>query len=56
VDQLGLPRKAVVTPGNRHDSPFLPELIAGQKPKHVLSDAGYDSENNRKACPLTEES
>jgi len=50
VDQLGLPRKAIVTPGNRHDSPFLPELIAEQKPKYVLGDAGYDSENNRKAC------
>lgn len=50
VDQLGLPRKAIVTPGNRHDSPFLPELIAGQKAKHVIGDAGYDSENNRKAC------
>jgi len=50
VDQLGLPRKAVITPGNRHDSPFLPELIAGQKAKHVIGDAGYDSENNKKAC------
>ena len=25
-------------------------MIAGQKPKHVLGDAGYDSENNRKTC------
>lgn len=50
VDQLGLPRKALITPGNRHDSPFLPELIAGQKAKFVLGDAGYDSERNRKAC------
>ncbi|MDI6883525.1 MAG: transposase, partial [Hadesarchaea archaeon] len=31
VDQFGLPRKAVVTPGNRYDSPFLPELISGLK-------------------------
>ena len=50
VDQLGLPRKALITPRNRHDSPFLPELIAGQRPKFVLGDAGYDSERNRKAC------
>ena len=50
VDQLGLPRKAVVTPGNRYDSPFLPELIAGQKTKHVLGDATYDAKSNRKAC------
>ena len=50
VDQLGLPRKALVTPGNRHDSPFMPELIAGQKPRFVLGDAGYDAESNRKAC------
>lgn len=50
VDQLGLPRKALVTPGNRHDSPILPELICGQKPKHVIGDAGYDSKRNRKAC------
>jgi len=50
VDQLGLPRKAVVTPGNRHDSPFLPELIVRQKAKYAIGDAGYDSKRNRKAC------
>jgi len=50
VDQLGLPRKALITPGNRHDSPFLPELIAGQRAKFVLGDAVYDAKNNRKAC------
>ncbi|MDI6820318.1 MAG: transposase, partial [Candidatus Hodarchaeaceae archaeon] len=33
VDQLGLPRKALVTPGNRHDSPLLPELICEQEAK-----------------------
>lgn len=53
VDQLGLPRKAVVTPGNRNDSPFLPELIRGLRPKDVIGDAGYDSEANRKACRET---
>lgn len=50
VDQLGLPRKAVVTPGNRYDSPFLPELIQGLRPKDVIGDAAYDAESNRKAC------
>ena len=50
VDQLGLPRKARITPGNRHDSPFLPELIAEERAKFVIGDAGYDSKRNRKAC------
>ena len=50
VDQLGLPRKAIITPGNRHDSPFLPKLISGLSPKDVIGDAGYDSETNRNAC------
>lgn len=50
VDQLGLPRKAIVTPGNRYDSPFLPKLISGLRPKDVIGDAGYDSKANRKAC------
>jgi len=50
VDQEGLPRKALVTPGNRHDSPFLPELVEGQRAKHVVADAGYDAKENRRAC------
>jgi len=50
VDQLGLPRKAVVTLGNRYDSPFLPELTQGLRPKDVIGDAAYDAESNRKAC------
>jgi len=50
VDQEGLPRKALVTPGNRHDSPFLPKLIDGQRAKHVVADAGYDAKENRRAC------
>lgn len=50
VDQLGLPRKALITPGNRYDSPFLPELIAGQRTEFVLGDAAYDAKSNRKAC------
>ena len=37
MDQLGLPRKDVLTPGNIYDSPFLPELIHGLKPKDICS-------------------
>lgn len=50
VNQLGLPLKAKITPGNKHDSPFLPELIHNLKPNRVLADAGYDSKDNRKTC------
>lgn len=50
VDQLGLPRKALVTPGNRHDSPFLPELIGEKRARDMIADAGYDSKRNRSAC------
>ncbi|KXA91856.1 hypothetical protein AKJ63_00695 [candidate division MSBL1 archaeon SCGC-AAA259D18] len=50
VNQLGLPLKTKVTTGNRHDSPFLPELISGLGSNRVLADAGYDSRSNRKAC------
>jgi len=38
-----------VTPGNRHDSPFLPTLIQDFSPEQVVADAGYDSKANRKA-------
>jgi hypothetical protein len=47
VNQKGLPLRAVVTPGNRYDSPFLPELIWGLTPERVVADAGYDSKENR---------
>ena len=47
VNQLGLPLKAVVTPGNRYDSPFLPKLIEDLEADYVLADAGYDSKRNR---------
>ncbi|KXB02673.1 hypothetical protein AKJ43_01095 [candidate division MSBL1 archaeon SCGC-AAA261D19] len=50
VNQLELPLKTKVTTGNRHDSPFLPELIGELGPNRVLTDAGYDSGSNRKAC------
>ena len=46
VNQLGLPLKAVVTPGNCYDSPFLPKLIEDLEAEYVLADAGYDSRRN----------
>jgi transposase len=49
VNQDGLPVRALLTPGNRHDSPFLPALIHGFRPERVVADAGYDSKRNRRA-------
>lgn len=49
VNQEGLPLRALVTHGNRHDSPFLPTLIQGFSPERVVADAGYDSKENREA-------
>ncbi len=49
VNQEGLPLKALVTPGNRYDSPFIPKLIQGLTPERVVADAGYDSKENRLA-------
>ena len=49
VNQLGLPLKAVVTPGNRHDSPLLPSLLDDLEAEYVLADAGYDSKSNVEA-------
>ena len=49
VNQLGLPLKAIVTPGNRFDSIFLPKLIEDLEAKFVLADAGYHSLENIKA-------
>ena len=46
VNQLGLPLRALVTPGNRYDSPFLPGLIEDLEADYVLADAGYDSKTN----------
>ena len=46
VNQLGLPLRAIVTPGNRYDSPFLPGLIEDLEAEYVLGDAGYDSKTN----------
>jgi transposase len=49
VNQLGLPLNAIVTPGNRFDSIFLPKLIDDLEAQYVLADAGYHSLNNIKA-------
>jgi len=49
VNQLGLPLKAVVTSGNRFDSPLLPRLIQDLEAEYVVADAGYDSKQNLKA-------
>lgn len=48
VNQLCIPRRAVVTTGNRYDSPFFPDLIRDIECEYVLGDAGYDSKRNRK--------
>ncbi len=50
VNQLGLPLKALVTSGNRYDSPFLPKLIEDLEADYVLADAGYDSRANSVAA------
>jgi IS5 family transposase len=50
VNQLGLPLRAVVSPGNRYDSPFLPGLIEDLEAEYVLADAGYDSKTNKEAA------
>lgn len=50
VNQLGLPLRALVTPGNRYDSPFLPLLIEDLEAEYVLADAGYDSKTNDRAA------
>ena len=49
VNQLGLPLKAIVTPANLYDSPFLPKLIEDLEADYVLADAGYHSLKNIEA-------
>jgi hypothetical protein len=49
VNQEGLPLRAVITSGNRYDSPFLPGLIEDLEADYVLADAGYDSKANVRA-------
>ncbi len=50
VNQLGLPLRAVVTPGNCYDGPFLPKLIWDLEADYVLADAGYCSKRNIEAA------
>jgi hypothetical protein len=49
VNQLGLPLRALVTPGNRYDGPFLPKLIEDLEAEYVLGDAAYHSKRNIRA-------
>ena len=49
VNQAGLPLRAVVTSGNRYDSPVLPQLIEDLEADYVFADAGYDSRANVRA-------
>jgi IS5 family transposase len=49
VNQLGLPLKALITPANRFDSIFLPQLIQDIETQYVLADAGYHSLKNLQA-------
>ncbi len=49
VNQLGLPLRALVTPGNRYDGPYLPKLIEDLETDYVLADAAYCSKANFKA-------
>ena len=49
VNQKGLPLKAIVAPGNRFDSIFLPKLIEDLEAQYVLADACYHSLKNIKA-------
>jgi transposase len=49
VNQLGLPLRAIVTPGNCYDGPFLPKLVEDLEADFVLADAGYCSKRNFQA-------
>jgi hypothetical protein len=49
VNQIGLPLRALVTPGNRFDGPFLPKLVEDLETDYVLADGAYHSKANFKA-------
>jgi transposase len=49
VNQLGLPLRALITPGNKYDGPYLPKLIEDLEADYVLADAGYCSKRNIEA-------
>ena len=43
-DALGNPLRFLLTPGQRHDSKAVPELLNGVRAKALLADKAYDSE------------
>ncbi|ABM39999.1 IS5 family transposase [Polaromonas naphthalenivorans] len=43
-DALGNPLRFVLTPGQRHDSKPVPELLEGLQAKALLADKAYDSD------------
>ncbi|CAM3828139.1 IS5 family transposase [Polaromonas hydrogenivorans] len=43
-DALGNPLRFVLTPGQRHDSKAVPELLDGLAAKALLADKAYDSD------------
>ena len=43
-DALGNPLRFVLTPGQRHDSKPVPELLDGLQAKALLADKAYDSD------------
>lgn len=47
VDALGLPLEFELTVGQRHDSQAAPALIEKVKPKQLLGDKAYDSDEIR---------
>jgi len=49
VNQFGLPLRALITPGNKYDGPFLPKLIEDLDADYVLADAAYYSKRNFRA-------
>src|SRR3990172_108375 len=49
VNQSGLPLRAIFTPGNRFDGPFLPKLIEDLEAEYVLADGAYCSKQNFEA-------
>jgi IS5 family transposase len=50
VNQQGPPLRAIVTPGNCTNGPFLPKLIEDLEADYVLADAGYCSKRNFQAA------
>ena len=49
-DALGNPPRFVLTPGQRHDSQPVPELLDGLAAKALLADKAYDSNKSIQAA------